>query len=136
LILAVGLASLAAECNDGSAGDLVGTSWQLDRLDGRPALTETAAWLRFEEGDRFGGSTGCNSIGGTWTSDGSKLTLSEIMTTLIACPGAVGEQEAAFNTALGEVVSYAIDGETLTLMDSEGAARMILQDRGETTPAP
>jgi heat shock protein HslJ len=122
-------------CGGGGSSPLASTAWQLATLDGRPALTETTAWLRFEDDGRFGGSTGCNSLGGKWETDGSKLTLSEVMTTLIGCPGAVGEQEAAFNAALGAVTTYAIEGDGLTL-SADGTPRLIFEPRRESSPTP
>jgi heat shock protein HslJ len=134
-LVAVAGALFLGACGSG-ANRLAGTSWVLATLDGRGALPQTTAWLRFDEDGRFGGSTGCNSLGGTWKSSGSDLSFGDVATTLIGCPSPVGEQEAAFNAALGEVRSYSIEGGTLTLRDSQGASRMTFEPLTDASPTP
>jgi len=132
LLAVVGALFLGA-CRGGSER-LAGTSWTLATLDGHSALPQTTAWLRFDRGGRFGGSTGCNSLGGRWKSSGSELVFQDVSTTLIGCPGPVGEQEAAFNAALGETASYGIENGTLTLRDSKGASRMTFEPLTNASP--
>jgi heat shock protein HslJ len=130
----IAAAVLLAACG-GAASRLAGTSWQLATLDGHPALTDGTAWIRFDKGGRFSGSPGCNSLGGTWKSSGSNISFSEISTTLIGCPDAVAEQEAAFNAALEATTSYAIEGATLTLKDGRGVPRMTFDLLMPTPPS-
>ena len=138
LVLAAGVAAVAvllAACGGGT-DRLAGTAWALATLDGHAALADETAWIRFEKGGRFSGSPGCNSLGGTWKSSGSEISFSEISTTLIGCPDAIAEQEAAFNAALKATRSYSIDGETLTLRDSGGAPRMTFEPLVSATTTP
>jgi heat shock protein HslJ len=133
LVATVAAAVLLVGCG-GGADRLSGTGWTLATLDGRGALPQATAWIRFGDASRFSGSTGCNSLGGTWKSSGSDISFGEISTTLIGCPGSVGEQEAAFNAALGATRSYAIDRGTLLLKDGSGALRMTFEARADATP--
>lgn len=124
LILAV--AALGAACG-GDDSPLTDTAWALTELDGEQALPEVSPILRFDSGDRLTGSTGCNTLGGTWKSSGDQLSITEIVTTLIGCPGPIGEQEQAFNAALSDIWTYAIAAEVLTLFDRDGMPRMTLR---------
>jgi len=133
LVATVAAAVLLGGCG-GGANRLTGTAWTLTMLDGRGALPQATAWIRFDDASHFSGSTGCNSLGGTWKSSGSDISFGEIRTTLIGCPGPVGEQEAAFNAALSATRSYAIDRGTLLLKDGSGALRMTFEARANATP--
>ncbi len=132
-------AFLLGACNDESnddPGGLAGTSWELTMLDGQDALPDVSAWLQFDEGSLLQGSTGCNSLSGSWESSGSNLLFHDIATTLIGCPGPVGEQEAAFTAALRETASYTSEGETLTLEDGKGDERMKFAPKTDLAPTP
>lgn len=48
--------------------------------------------LRFD-GDRLGISAGCNSMGGTYVLDGTRLTVSDLATTDMGCDAALMEQD-------------------------------------------
>lgn len=125
------LVALAAACGDSSdGGALAGTRWNLERIGARGALPQTTPWLHFGPEGVLGGNTGCNSIGGRWEAKGDSLTLSDIVSTLIGCEGAIAEQEAAFNAALQAVARYKIEGDTLSLSDADGAERMTLARAG------
>jgi heat shock protein HslJ len=62
-------------------------------------------------------NTGCNSGGGSYTVEGDRLVLRDIVLTDMACAGAAGQVEQAVVSVLGvEGLSLAIDGTSLTLM--------------------
>jgi heat shock protein HslJ len=133
LVATVAAAVLLGGCG-GGADRLTGTGWTLATLDGRGALPQATARIRFDDASHFSGSTGCNSLRGTWKSSGSDISFSEISTTLIGCPGPIGNQEAAFNTAFGATRSYAIESGTLLLKDGSAALRMTFEARADATP--
>ena len=133
LVATVAVAVLLGGCGAG-ASRLTGTAWTLTTLDGRGALPQVTIWIRFDDATQFSGSTGCNSLGGTWKSSGSDLSFGEIRTTLIGCPDPVGEQEAAFNTALDATRSYAVGEGTLLFKDGSGVPRMTFEARVDATP--
>ena len=133
LVSTVAVAVLLGGCG-GGPDRLTRTAWTLATLDGRGALPQATAWIRFDDASHFSGSTGCNSLGGTWKSSGSGISFGETSTTLIGCPGPGGEQEAAFNAALGATRAYAIDRGTLLLKDGSGALRMTFEARADATP--
>ena len=74
------------------------------------------------------GEAGCNTFGGTYTTDESNgIVLSGITSTLIACEDeAITAQETALLDALQKTTLYLIEGNTLTLTDDSGAALLVL----------
>ncbi len=147
-VAAFALAALAAACGGdgpsippdrtpdspgGASSRLEGTAWRLERIGARGALTNAPPWLRFEDGGKLGGTTGCNSLGGEWKTSGDKLMLSGIVSTLIGCEGAVAEQEASFLAVLRAVERYRVQGTTLVLLDADGVVKATFMDE-ESAP--
>lgn len=102
------------------AHELEGTAWTLVGGGGSDGpVNPPDGWpitISFDA-DTFGGTASCNGYGGSFSlGDGGAITLSEVGSTAIACePAASMEAEAAFLTALFEVDSYDVSGDTLTL---------------------
>lgn len=105
------------------------SQWQLVSLGGvEPIAGETMPSLQFN-GDRLGGTGGCNRLMGQFSLDGDRLTINEQMaSTMMACPEPLMEQEQNFIKALttaqkyeilptGElVIDYGENGETKQLV--------------------
>ena len=116
LIMAVGL--LVAGCS--STQSLNNTSWRLARLSDQAVLTETEVTLIFAE-DSLGGNDGCNSYGGSYTSEGSKIDVGDdIVSTMMYCSDQIQTQTNAFYQALLNAASFKITGGKLSLLDSSG----------------
>jgi heat shock protein HslJ len=98
---------------------LVGTSWDLASYRDNARMVDAAkgatAVLEFAPAGRLSGSTGCNSFSGTYTVNGSALTLALGPMTQVACTGDVQKQEQAITGQFAKVSSYAIAGTQLTL---------------------
>ena len=71
-----------------SAADLAGTSWTLVSIGGTPVVEASGPHLTFGANGQASGSTSCNSIHGTYTTDGAALTFGPMATTRMACEGA------------------------------------------------
>ena len=108
-----------------TATELSGTSWNLESYagaDGEPVAglaSGEMGTLTFAADGSYAGSTGCNRIAGTYTQDGSSLTLASGPMTLRACEGPVAAQEAAIVAALPLVASFTA-GTSLVLLDADG----------------
>lgn len=105
-----------------SDAGLAGTSWRLVSLSGQdtPDDIETTFAVNAEGG--INGKGGCNGYGGTVTYEGENgIAFSEVFSTMMYCEPSMA-QERAFFDALDASQSYAIDGETLTLLDADGVA--------------
>lgn len=103
---------------------LVGTEWQLHTfLSGETAdstasslIGDSTITLVFNEDGTVGGHGGCNSYGGNYLVEGESLTISELVSTLMACEAeGVTEQESVYLDALGRAESYSIEGNQLTI---------------------
>ncbi len=133
------VAVMAAGCSGGDAAQapsLAGTSWSLATYvspDGvsTPAVPDTdGAPLIFGDDGALGGSTGCNSLMGTYEQDGSTLSITTGGLTMMACMGDLALQEDAVLKALAQVASFeATTG--LTLLSESGDV-LLTYDAGIT----
>lgn len=100
-------------------GELTNRYWKLTELDGRPVVVGEGRepHLRFQAADsHVAGSTGCNSLSGTFERHGDRLRLGRMVTTLMACADtAVSDQEQRFLQVLGTVDRAGMVGDHLTL---------------------
>lgn len=88
--------------------------------------------LAFGEG-RVSGNVGCNSFSGGYTREGDRLTIDPRMAmTMMACEEALMALEQAITAHLGAVAGYRQAGQTLELLDAEGAVLILLETLAET----
>lgn len=106
---------------------LVNQVWQLMRYNnGKQAVVTaiggTEITLELRDDGTIGGSDGCNRYMSGYTLDGDALTFGPLATSRMACrgPDGVEEQAAAYSAVLGQVTSYGIEGDALTLRDAGG----------------
>jgi heat shock protein HslJ len=105
---------------------LEGATWVLksygDPNDLKAAVADRATTLTFDkETKRVGGNGGVNSYGGEYTIDGDKLTVSEIIHTMMASINeALNTQETQFFKILQSAQSFEINGKELTINGTEG----------------
>jgi putative lipoprotein len=99
---------------------LRGTKWMLIELNGKPVTAmnpQNPAYLVLAaDQKRYSGSSGCNSITGTFQISGDSLQLLGGAMTLMACPDPIMNQEKEFSQALTDTGSYRIEGNTLELL--------------------
>jgi len=74
------------------------------------------------------GTGGCNRMGGKATISGNKIDFGRLVSTMMACPPAVMDQERKFHDALGLARSFRVDREQrkLILVDAAGQTVMRL----------
>jgi heat shock protein HslJ len=77
-------------------------------------------WLVFNADGTLNAQLDCNSGSGTYTVDGSTLTIGPIATTRMACADP-DSLETAFGQALAQVSTYAVAGNVLTLTLADGS---------------
>lgn len=89
-------------------------------LNGDWKSTASNATVRFDEG-KISGSDGCNRFGGTYTTLGNTLQISDkMMSTMMACPSPLMEQSTAFKNALLNAKRYKNYGKLLVLQGAKG----------------
>ncbi|MHA6720463.1 META domain-containing protein [Sphingomonas sp. RS6] len=100
--------------------------WRITAIAGRPAVSGSRAALSLD-GLRLSGSTGCNSLGGSYRFERGFLTTGGIITTRRGCSGDLARQEKALLTMLdqrlevrpshrGRLILSARDGRQLILV--------------------
>jgi heat shock protein HslJ len=87
--------------------DLVGTDWILGDLPGQ-VLADARPTIAFSGDGTVAGTGGCNTFGGNYTVDGSKLTFGPLNSTKKACGDAVDQVEAAYLAAVQATSAYEI----------------------------
>jgi putative lipoprotein len=109
---------------------LTNTYWNLLELDGAPAplgVGGREAHLVLEQGAAVvRGFAGCNTFRGTYEISGSVLRFGPLATTRKMCPEGM-DLEQALLAALESVASFTVRGDRLTLADSAGTARVVMQ---------
>jgi heat shock protein HslJ len=121
-----GAGSSAPPADSGAAQQpmLVGTTWRLTELDGKPAALGNdgrAATLELTlEGRRVAGFAGCNRMGGSYEVSGDSLTLGPLALTKMACAKGM-ELEQGFVAALEQTRAYRLSAQGLELLGERGS---------------
>jgi heat shock protein HslJ len=109
----------SAAPTDGAA--LGGGEWQVFEINGAGIVAGSKPTITFEEGRVFGAGS-CNRFMGGYavSPDGLKLEMSQMASTMMACPEPLMQQEGAFLGTLGTVTGYELAGGVLTLKGADG----------------
>ena len=107
---------------------LDGTNWRIVSIGGvaLPSEGARAPFMRFE-GNRVSASTGCNTMTGNFTSDGTRLTVSQMISTMMACVGPAGEQEARLGQLLRQSLSIRYTAREQMILTGNDNVEIILQ---------
>jgi heat shock protein HslJ len=112
--------------DEGNAEKLEGVIWVLKSYgnpnDLKAALPNIEATLSFNgEKKEISGYGGINGYGGNYKVNGSKLTISGLIHTMMASADqSLNEQEAAFFQILASAQSYKINGQELKITGTKG----------------
>lgn len=105
-----------------------GTTWRVVRIDGK-RIAGRPSTLVFNANGNFGGKT-CNSYGGSYKIDGRALTLSQVVSTMMACPEPLGAQERALFAAFPKVSGWRMTRRGLLELTGANGAVLIAARRG------
>lgn len=119
-----------ADTEAATPSPLAGSEWLLAEIGGAAAAQGVETTLIFGEAGSLGGNGGCNSYGGSvaFTAEAG-IEISEVFSTMMACPEPQMGQEAAFFEAIMASARYSIEGDVLTLWDEDGTALVTLAAR-------
>ncbi|WP_249975947.1 META domain-containing protein [Vreelandella olivaria] len=126
LLLTAGCQTAASPDQNSEAPDepLTNTYWRLDSLNGKTVTGaenfREAHIVLHNDNHRLAGSTGCNTLVGSYRVARESLTFGQIATTKMACPEAQMRNEQAMLTILGQVGHWQVSGSTLSLKDADG----------------
>lgn len=110
--------------------------WMLESIteDGSQTtvLQDRAVTAIFDNGS-VGGTGGCNSYSAAYeVSEDGRLKIGTPIQTLVYCmPEELMEQESRYFSLLADVAMFRIDGDTLTLFDTEGIATLVFRRAAE-----
>ena len=101
--------------------ELVGTMWDLISFAGQSPIAGFTLTLSFEADGQLGGSAGCNSFFGSYTLEGTTLTIGQMGSTMMACmDNGVMEQESAYLGWLAAATGYTLLDGQLTIHTAQG----------------
>ncbi len=123
---------------------LAGVEWNLIAFveDGTetPALPDAPANITFDGAGRYSGTGGCNRLAGGYSLSGDAITFDMGLSTMMACPEPIMDQELRFSQSLNDATRFVADASTLTIFfttASDGAGELrFAADSASTTPAP
>lgn len=96
--------------------------WQADSIGGKPMTGDKPVTLEIGGDGMVSGTGGCNRIGSRATIKKNALTFSRPVSTLMACPPAIMQQERNFIDALAKTRRWRLDPaqDKLTLLGAAG----------------
>jgi putative lipoprotein len=106
--------------------NLTGTKWLAEDIDGRGVIDNAQSTVEFVAPDRIAGRGGCNHYSGNVTLDGTKIQVSPLISTKMACVPALMDQESRFLQALQTARSLKLEETKLLVLDESGATRLRL----------
>ena len=135
-LMLIGLCAAAGCSGTGtqpvSSVPLMGTDWVMVSCDDGsgtliPTRTGTGVTAVFDDEGNLGGTAGCNGYGCSYEINGEQMSCGPVITTMMYCetPEGVMAQEQAFLAALGNVVRYRIEGDSLVLYDENGGTLVV-----------
>jgi heat shock protein HslJ len=99
----VGVAAVLVACSpggDNTNGGLGNTSWTVISIAGQPVAPDARPTMTFDPGGTVSGNGGCNQYTGSFRTEGDRIAVGQVSSTLMGCEGERGRQEAAFLSAL------------------------------------
>lgn len=114
---------------------LAGTRWVLTHLDRQPVPAKPPISLEFEP-TRLGGYAGCNWYGATWAWHGGRLRVGAAEQSARGCAAPILARESAYLARLRESEGARLAPERLTLLDANGAPRLVFARRAVVAADP
>ena len=93
--------------DDTANGGLAFTSWTVTSIDGQPtAPAGVGPTMTFDADGTVSGSTGCNQYTGRFHTEGDRIAVGQVSSTLMGCDGQRGQVEALFLKALDGAATW------------------------------
>ena len=112
----------------GDPAQLQGEVWIAEDINRCGVIDNSRLTLAFGADGKVSGSDHCNRFNGTYTADGSKLTLSPLASTRRACISeALSDQARKYTGALGGELAWRFTPDGALLLTGADAARIVLR---------
>lgn len=122
---------------------LAGVEWNLiafvENGTETPALPDAPANITFDGAGRYSGTGGCNRLAGGYSISGDAITFDMGLSTMMACPEPIMDQELRFSQSLNDATRFVADASNLTIFfttASGGEGELRFAADSTTTPAP
>lgn len=87
--------------------------------------------MMFKPDGTISGSTGCNGFSASYTYDGAAFAVGRILTSRVACPGAIGLGEERFLNALTSATALTMEsdvaGRDRVMLSADGATVLVAE---------
>ena len=122
--LLIGVVAMLAGCSligdDTANGGLGNTSWTVVSIAGQPTPPDARPTMTFAPGGTVSGSGGCNQYTGSFHTDGDRITVGPVSSTLMGCEGERGQVEAAFLSGLQGATTWRQAGDGNLVLEGAG----------------
>ncbi len=112
---------------------LTGTEWNISSIKEGAGITSSAVdkgtFLIFNTDGTFSGKSACNSIMGSYTMAGEKISTSNIGSTKMLCSDEENTREQVLINSLSNISEYKIAGNMLTLVSTDGEYKIELSNK-------
>lgn len=108
-------------CGGDPADLLTGGAWRITALGDAELVEPERLSLNFFDGGRVAGSGGCNRMAGGFSLSGEGMNFGPMVSTMMACPEPLMEQERRMLDALEQVIAFDVD--------ADGQLRLLAEDR-------
>jgi heat shock protein HslJ len=109
-IVVIALSALALACapiaDDNANRGLVNTSWTVASVAGVPTNGNARPTMTFAADGTVNGNTGCNQYSGVFRTDGSAISITKVVSTMMMCAGDGGQVEAVFLKGLNGAATW------------------------------
>jgi heat shock protein HslJ len=110
------------------SADLTNTNWSLVSMNGQAPIAGHDLTLKFQSSTQLGGDSGCNSYGGRYVVNGSRISVDQLVSTMRACvEQSLNNQEALFQSSLNHATQFSVTGSQLTLQNASGGEVLVFQ---------
>lgn len=115
------------------AATLVGPVWIAEQVAGAALPVDPQVTLHFAADGSAAGKGGCNQYSGPYQTTGNSISFGAMISTKMACDGAIMEREQAYLDLLGRVSSYELRNNAELILYADDGKRIRLR-RGDEQP--
>ena len=122
LVFVLGTIALSACASESTS--LEGKLWHMKSYRGAEGqmletLPDVRTTAEFANG-QVGGNAACNSYNGPYEVNGNKINLGLMMSTMMACPQEIMDQETGYLAGLEQAATFEVTEDSLKMFDADG----------------